>query len=577
MRAFWRRWPDDLIPESTAQRGTEAFYRARLVVIFSVVLAGLVFLAGAIRLALDLPVPAGLNLVQSALLVLLVDRFRRGLSLWWAANGLLVVLISSPALLVLGSGASLMVPVMCMVLFPVLATALTGPRGGIVWSLVATMTIAMGLILEGLGVPLPLESRPEDWLQMRTIGMSFLMGFSVFVAWVTAYLKGVTLDELEAARRKADAASAAKSRFLANMSHEIRTPLNGVLGTGRLLQETRLDTEQRHLADTVVSSGEALLELLDGVLDLSKIEANSMSLESIPTDLSRIAGDVVGLMGAKAGEKGLALQVEWLSPGPFWILGDPTRLRQILLNLVGNAIKFTAQGGVTVSVGLTDTDTTLSVADTGIGIDPARIPDLFEEFTQADTTTTRQYGGTGLGLAITHRFVLLMGGRITVESTPGAGTVFTVSIPSGRCEAPPASEAVESLRLDGLRVLVAEDHPVNQLITRKMLERAGCEVTIVEDGAKAVQIADRARFDVVLMDCHMPVLDGFAAARAVRDREGVGLPIIALTAAATTDDQKRCFAAGMDDYLTKPVSLVDLTAALARFGRHGAMESLPKT
>ncbi|MDG1483953.1 MAG: response regulator [Myxococcota bacterium] len=553
-----------MIPQATAQPGTEEFYRARLVVVFSMGLVVLLLLVGVTRLGLGRTLPAVLTFVQAGLSLVLLWLFREGMTLQRAAHTLIAVMFSGPLLLILGSGGSLTVPLMVMVLFPVFASILTGARGGFFWSVVSVVSVLVGLGLSQSDLAMPIQSSATDWERSRLIGLPFLMIVSVFIAWVEAHLKSVTLDELKSARREADAASAAKSRFLANMSHEIRTPLNGVIGTGRLLRRTPMAGEQQELLDTMVTSGEALLELLDGILDLSKIEAGRMTLESIPLDLEQIATGVVALLNSQAKYKSIDLRTELLGAGPWWMYGDSTRLRQVLLNLLGNAIKFTPTGSVTLRISLEDDAATMEVIDTGIGIDSERLPDLFKEFTQTDATTTRRFGGTGLGLAICQHFVHLMKGDLLVQSTLGAGTTFSVRLPTQRAQPATSEDPCALERLDGLRVLVVEDHPVNQFITQKMLEQMGCEVVIVDDGAKAVETVRRGAFDVVLMDCHMPIMDGFMAARAIR-KEGYGsLPIIALTAAATTEDRQRCFEAGMNGYLTKPVSLTELTRSLAR-------------
>ena len=560
----WQEWLDSMIPQATVQPGTEEFYRARLVVVFSMGLVVLLLLVGGARLGLGRTLPAVLNFGQVGLLLALLWLFREGMMLRRAAHALIAVMFSEPLFLIIGSGGSLTVPLMVMVLFPIFASILTGARGGFFWSVASVVTVLVGLGLGQTSLEMPITSRVTDWERSRLIGLPFLMIVSVSIAWVEAYLKSVTLNELKAARLDADAASAAKSDFLANMSHEIRTPLNGVIGTGRLLQRTPLADEQQELLDTMVTSGEELLELLDGILDFSKIEAGQMILESIPLDLNELASGVVDLLSSRARLKSIDLRLKHRGTGPWWMYGDSTRLRQVLLNLVGNAIKFTPTGSVTLRICLEDDTATIEVIDTGIGIDSERLPDLFKEFTQTDATTTRKFGGTGLGLAICQRFVLLMKGDLLVESTLGAGTTFSVQLPIKRAlpVAPEDPRAVEPL--DGLRVLVVEDHPVNQFITQNMLEQMGCEVVVVDDGAKAVETVSRGAFDIVLMDCHMPNMDGFTAARAIREENSESLPIIALTAAATTEDRRRCFEAGMNGYLTKPVSLTELTKTLTR-------------
>jgi len=405
-----------------------------------------------------------------------------------------------------------------------------------------------------------------------------------FVGYVAVRVTGASMDitdekemllRLEQARATAEAAMHAKGAFLANMSHEIRTPMNGIIGTIGLLVDSGVTEEQREYVNTIRSCGDALLQLVNDILDLSKIEVGKLTLERAPFQLEALVKDTVSVVSPMALSRNLELRLLFEEGLPDTVLGDPQRLRQVLLNLLSNAVKFTEHGSVTIGIGVVGTgqdlvDVQFTVKDTGIGISPQVQQAIFEPFTQADSSTTRRYGGTGLGLAICRRLITLMGGSLDLTSEPGRGStfVFTVSFPVVARAAAPARPAQDRITISRkrLQILLVEDNVVNQKVAMRLLERMGHRIDIAPDGQQAVAAVQVVHYDLVLMDCQMPVMDGYAATAAIRSLEcGKHLPIVAMTAHAMPEDRRRCLEAGMDEYLAKPISADKLYDLLENF------------
>jgi signal transduction histidine kinase/ActR/RegA family two-component response regulator len=380
--------------------------------------------------------------------------------------------------------------------------------------------------------------------------------------------------ELSEAMRVANTAAQAKADFLATMSHEIRTPMHGVLGTLELLSETGLNGQQSEYLSTARNSSHSMLSLLNDILDLSKMEAGRMDLHPAPFCLQQTIVEVTRLLQAQARVQGITLSVNYSQDLPGFFEGDEMRIRQIIFNLAGNAVKFTTAGEVTIDVSGQEQpgsqwSLAIAVRDTGIGIPQDRIPQLFEDFFQVQSAANRRFAGSGLGLAICQRLARMMAGSITVSSELGRGSTFSLllQLPAASAGSRPSQSAsqISANQSFHAEVLLAEDNRVNQKLATEMLTRLGCTVTLAQNGREAVELARHGRFSLILMDCQMPEMDGFEAARLIRSELGGETVIVALTANSLPGDRERCLEAGMNDYLAKPFGRADLVRLLEQY------------
>ncbi len=576
-KRFQSRFEAAPLPSSPDAPGANAVRRSGLALTLSIIVAATGFTGVLVQLSVGNRSLAALDLV------LAVGAAAAAASLRWngspvlAGNLLAASIFASFAPQIVLTAGQTLPPFLALAVIPMVAVMLAGRTSGLVWALVTCAHLA--------GVGFLLRQGLVAWIAVSpaAVEMTKLTSTAILTWAVLAFtliyesMNDQALRRLREAQAAAEAASRAKGRFLANMSHEIRTPINGVIGMTELLLDTTLDTDQHELARTVKASAQALLELLNDVLDLSKVESEQFELEAADFAIDPLLLLVKDLLAVPAAQSGTSLAIQRDPAVPGWLRGDPVRLRQVLLNLAGNAVKFTREGSVRIEVDASPRsdgrlDVTFRVTDTGIGIAGDRIEHLFEEFTQADESTTRRFGGTGLGLAIVRHLVTLMGGTLDVKSREGEGSTFSFTVPLEPRPAPPlvaVAAAGERCRLEDAlsgRVLVVEDHLVNRTIVVRLLEKLGCTVETAENGREALAAVAKQDYDLVLMDCQMPEMDGFEATREIRNREGERqhLPIVALTASALAGDREQCLAAGMDDYLSKPIRRDELEGLVRR-------------
>jgi signal transduction histidine kinase/CheY-like chemotaxis protein len=575
---------DRLIPADLQQADPLALRRERLMARFLLVALPFPLLAALLDVvalrdgsALALAVRLAIHAISIGGMLATIPLLRAGRSQLVGQFGSLLA-YAAVAGVIYASGGAQSPALVWMIAVPVIALMFVGPWAGLSWATLCTATIAAFYAASALGWPLP-SGPAKHALEAGLSNLVLMLGLMLVMVRLYDRESERALIELSRIRDRAQQASRAKGEFLANTSHEIRTPLTAILGYADLLldgADESIDRErQRDMLRTIRRNGEHLGRVLNDVLDFSRIEAGRLEIERRRVALAELLADVHDLMDVQASAKGLAFDLELRPDLPASITTDPTRLRQVLVNLVGNAIRFTERGCIQLIAARIPSavvdGVVIEVRDTGSGMTDEQLTRIFEPFTQADASTTRTHGGTGLGLSIARNLVELMGGTLSVSSAPERGSGFCIELPTGE-ESPLAAEAdleAESVDLRipaGTRVLVAEDGVDNQRLIRLLLERAGCVVELAANGDAAlvrVEAAGRDGFDAVLMDIQMPIRDGYATTRELR-RRGFAEPIIALTAHAMADERTRCLEAGCDAYLTKPIDRAALIASLVR-------------
>jgi signal transduction histidine kinase/CheY-like chemotaxis protein len=590
---------DALIPQELRAPDTDERRRARLIIAFTLALVIWAPIFAIVYHILQLPAFSIAVLVAGALGIINLAVMRLTRSIAWSGNAMTLILYGILSYLCVRSDGINSPATSWFVAVPVISTMMLGYRNGLVWLAVTLATVVLLFVEAGSKWAVVVELTARQWAIWEFFAAIGIVIVIFSLSLIYERLTNSALATLWAANR-------AKSEFLANMSHEIRTPLTAILGYTDLLTDGQDSSPEEGVAENVATikrAGEHLLAVVNDILDISKIEAGKFKLDDVQCDLPALLSDVESLLRPKAESKDLSLIVRLVTPVPRLVRTDPTRIRQILLNLAGNAVKFTQQGQVEISVAVVgkDADTKLYVyvQDTGVGMTAEEAARIFTPFTQADASVTRRFGGSGLGLAICRRLAILMGGNINLErSEPGIGSLFRLVLPlaavpgtqstaalNTAVKIAPATPIPASTKLRG-RVLLAEDGLDNQLLIASYMRKAGIELDIAPNGRVALEMLDaaarggcldRAGYDLLITDMQMPEVDGYTLARTVRQR-GERIPIIALTAHAMADDRTKCIEAGCDDYISKPINkaeLLDKCAAFMSARRDDARHALP--